>query len=446
MAGVRLAIRKAQDHERETEVASLEQQPAGQHAREGLLAPEAAAEQQSAGQPAGEELPALEAAMERQQARQQACEELPAQEAVEQHNTGHRAGEELLAEEAAVEQQPAGQPEGEELHAQEAAVEQHQAGHRAGKELLAEEAAVEQPQTVEEDMPLSDEDDSDFVAEESDVDDDIAEIVAMSSSTSAPPERDEAIDLCEDIDAREEDVIDLLDDDEDVPPVATFKQMFEDSVKHVQTFVEERIEQATWGGEQYRVVPPAVDSEIGQVLKTLQQLDPTLQDVSVTRRELNKYPAPEKVLLNHTHVDPKDKASKLHYMPYVEAMQQPFSAEHQPSKIMKEAARKGKLVDGTPTAAPTGRRGRDRADGEPHSMAALRACRQAAKDAFQEAQDGLDYICGGQPLPEDHPYHKAELRVGEAEMRHRHVKMWPCDSHQRHPKAPNGLTWLRVSA
>eukprot|EP00873_Tetraselmis_striata_P019928 jgi/Tetstr1/440192/TSEL_028544.t1 len=40
----------------------------------------------------------------------------------------------------------------------------------------------------------------------------------------------------------------------------------------------------------------------------------------------------------------------------------------------------------------------------------------------------------------------AEMRVGEAEMRHRHVKMWPCDSHQRHPKAPGGLTWLRVSA
>eukprot|EP00873_Tetraselmis_striata_P019364 jgi/Tetstr1/439628/TSEL_028050.t1 len=40
----------------------------------------------------------------------------------------------------------------------------------------------------------------------------------------------------------------------------------------------------------------------------------------------------------------------------------------------------------------------------------------------------------------------AEMRVGEAEMRHGHVKMWPCDSHQRHPKAPDGLTWLRVSA
>eukprot|EP00873_Tetraselmis_striata_P000315 jgi/Tetstr1/420579/TSEL_011669.t1 len=33
-----------------------------------------------------------------------------------------------------------------------------------------------------------------------------------------------------------------------------------------------------------------------------------------------------------------------------------------------------------------------------------------------------------------------------AEMRHRHGKMWPCDSHQRHPKAPDGLTGLRVSA
>eukprot|EP00873_Tetraselmis_striata_P004227 jgi/Tetstr1/424491/TSEL_015019.t1 len=42
------------------------------------------------------------------------------------------------------------------------------------------------------------------------------------------------------------------------------------------------------------------------------------------------------------------------------------------------------------------------------------------------------------------PY--AEMRVGEAEMRHRHGKMWPCDSHQRHPKAPDGLTGLRVSA
>eukprot|EP00873_Tetraselmis_striata_P001758 jgi/Tetstr1/422022/TSEL_012886.t1 len=40
----------------------------------------------------------------------------------------------------------------------------------------------------------------------------------------------------------------------------------------------------------------------------------------------------------------------------------------------------------------------------------------------------------------------AEMRVGEAEMRHRHGKMWPCDSHRRHPKAPDGLTWLRVSA
>eukprot|EP00873_Tetraselmis_striata_P012287 jgi/Tetstr1/432551/TSEL_021922.t1 len=40
----------------------------------------------------------------------------------------------------------------------------------------------------------------------------------------------------------------------------------------------------------------------------------------------------------------------------------------------------------------------------------------------------------------------AEMRVGEAEMRHRHGKMWPCDSHQRHPKAPDGLTWFRVSA
>eukprot|EP00873_Tetraselmis_striata_P023513 jgi/Tetstr1/443777/TSEL_031765.t1 len=41
---------------------------------------------------------------------------------------------------------------------------------------------------------------------------------------------------------------------------------------------------------------------------------------------------------------------------------------------------------------------------------------------------------------------EAEMRVGEAEMRHRHEKMWPCDSHQRHLKAPDGLTWLRVSA
>eukprot|EP00873_Tetraselmis_striata_P010165 jgi/Tetstr1/430429/TSEL_020239.t1 len=188
----------------------------------------------------------------------------------------------LLQEEAAVEEHPAGQPAGKELHVQEAAVE-----------LLAEEAAVEQPQTDEEDMPLSDEHDSDFMAEESDGDDDIAEIVS-----SAPPERDEAIDLCEDIDAREEDVIDFANDDEDVSPVATFKQMFEDSVMHVQIFVEEKIEQATWGGEQYRVVPPAVDSEIGQVLKTLQLLDPTLQDVSVAWREL--YLAMEKVLLNHT--------------------------------------------------------------------------------------------------------------------------------------------------
>eukprot|EP00873_Tetraselmis_striata_P021447 jgi/Tetstr1/441711/TSEL_029934.t1 len=43
-------------------------------------------------------------------------------------------------------------------------------------------------------------------------------------------------------------------------------------------------------------------------------------------------------------------------------------------------------------------------------------------------------------------WYRAEMRVGEAEMRHRHGKMWPCDSHQRHPKAPDGLTWLRVSA
>eukprot|EP00873_Tetraselmis_striata_P021282 jgi/Tetstr1/441546/TSEL_003126.t1 len=41
---------------------------------------------------------------------------------------------------------------------------------------------------------------------------------------------------------------------------------------------------------------------------------------------------------------------------------------------------------------------------------------------------------------------RAEMRVGEAEVRHRHGKMWPCDSHQRHPKALGGLTWLRVSA
>eukprot|EP00873_Tetraselmis_striata_P003199 jgi/Tetstr1/423463/TSEL_014144.t1 len=51
---------------------------------------------------------------------------------------------------------------------------------------------------------------------------------------------------------------------------------------------------------------------------------------------------------------------------------------------------------------------------------------------------------GVQVLPED--VRVAEMRVGEAEMRHRHGKMWPCDSHQRHPKAPDGLTWLRVSA
>eukprot|EP00873_Tetraselmis_striata_P005869 jgi/Tetstr1/426133/TSEL_016461.t1 len=217
-------------------------------------------------------------------------------------------------------------------------------------------------------MPLSDEYDSDFVAEGSNVDDDIAEIVS-----SAPPERDEAIDLCEDIDAREEDVIDLLNDDKDVPPVVTFKQMFEDIVKHVHTFVEERIEQATWGGEQYRIVPPAVDSEIGQVLKTLQLLDPTLQDVSVAR-------------------------------------------QHRPNKIMKDTARKGKLADGTPTAAPAAEAAeaaeeawaagatedeaealqyQHRPDGEPHSVAPLRACRQAAQAAFQEAQDGRDYICGG---------------------------------------------------
>eukprot|EP00873_Tetraselmis_striata_P044449 jgi/Tetstr1/464713/TSEL_009460.t1 len=254
-------------------------------------------------------------------------------------------------------------------------------------------------------MPLSDEYDSDFVAEGSDVDDDIAEIVS-----SAPPERDEAIDLCEDIDAREEDVIDLLNDDKDVPPVATFKQMFEDIVKHVHTFVEERIEQAIWGGEQYRVVPPAVDSEIGQVLKTLQLLDPTLQD----------------------RVDPKDKASKLHCMPYVEAIHQPFTAEHRPSKIMKDTARKGKLADGTSTAAPAAKAAeaaeeawaagatedeaealqyQHRPDGEPHSVAPLRACRQAAQAAFQEAQDGRDYICGGETLPKDHPYYKGQVTV-----------------------------------
>eukprot|EP00873_Tetraselmis_striata_P004926 jgi/Tetstr1/425190/TSEL_015651.t1 len=51
-------------------------------------------------------------------------------------------------------------------------------------------------------------------------------------------------------------------------------------------------------------------------------------------------------------VDPKDKASKLHYMPYVEAIHQPFTAEHQSSKILRDTARKGKLAAGTPTAAP----------------------------------------------------------------------------------------------
>eukprot|EP00873_Tetraselmis_striata_P028208 jgi/Tetstr1/448472/TSEL_035740.t1 len=36
----------------------------------------------------------------------------------------------------------------------------------------------------------------------------------------------------------------------------------------------------------------------------------------------------------------------------------------------------------------------------------------------------------------------AEIRVGEAEMGRRHGKMWPNDSHQRHPKVPDGVTLM----
>lgn len=52
-----------------------------------------------------------------------------------------------------------------------------------------------------------------------------------------------------------------------------------------------------------------------------------------------------------------------------------------------------------------------REDGQLHRAAVLRACRNAVKDDFEEAHDGLagslDYISGDQPFPEEHyPYNK----------------------------------------
>eukprot|EP00873_Tetraselmis_striata_P016363 jgi/Tetstr1/436627/TSEL_025423.t1 len=202
-----------------------------------LRAKEATAEQNQAGRPASKKLPVEGAVVKQHPAGHPAGEQLPAETtAAEQQRSGQPAGEELHAEEAAVDQQQARQPAGKELLPETAAAEHQPGGQPAGEDLLAEEVAAkqqpaelpasEEPHTDEEQMPLSDEDDSDFVEEKSDADD-IAEIVSL-----APAERDEAIDFCEGTNAREKDVIDLLDE-KDFHVVATFKHMVEDIMKHL---------------------------------------------------------------------------------------------------------------------------------------------------------------------------------------------------------------------
>lgn len=47
-----------------------------------------------------------------------------------------------------------------------------------------------------------------------------------------------------------------------------------------------------------------------------------------------------------------------------------------------------------------------RDDGLERNLVELRACRNMAKEAFEEAMDGENYIWGGQPFDEDHLYHK----------------------------------------
>eukprot|EP00873_Tetraselmis_striata_P044472 jgi/Tetstr1/464736/TSEL_009483.t1 len=92
------------------------------------------------------------------------------------------------------------------------------------------------------------------------------------------------------------------------------------------------------------------------------------------------------------------------------------SSTAQPPGVVKT------LTDDTKRKRPVKKRRAMRRWGEQSAQAAVRASRP-------EMQAPL-----------------AEMRVGEAEMGHRHGKMWPRGSHQRHPKAPGGLTWLRVSA
>jgi len=151
--------------------------------------------------------------------------------------------------------------------------------------------------------------------------------------------------------------------------------------------------------------------QIKAVLSVLQEIEPGLDELKITRKDAaSKCPLLMKVLKNHTRssdymiqlvksplctplvcdcmvcalklwkpprmpVDvyeevhsllfplpmpeesPRDDTGALHYMSFEENMTQPFTDEHQPSKISKRlaATKKNSLVGGTPTTSNTGR-------------------------------------------------------------------------------------------
>lgn len=276
---------------------------------------------------------------------------------------------------------------------------------------------------------------------------------------------------------------------EESPPdqAAAFMQAYKCSVQPVLTLVENLVDRAVWSGNHITTHTPASADDITRIFEILQAISPQLEQLNVTAGTISKYPELRKVISNHSRgsaymrqffkrplvadcdcvacakglfkplmmpmpeymrlstdyalplpipVAADSQSSELHYMPFEEAVGQPFTDQHQPSAKRSaqsthnmrrsngvvNATRELAVADGTKLALLQARcvRGvvhcRDcmkprclyskRAlhlmtpEGDP-TAAQTQACREFALQKLAEAESNDLYICGMQPLDAD---------------------------------------------
>mmetsp|Transcript_21563 Transcript_21563/g.56206 ORF Transcript_21563/g.56206 Transcript_21563/m.56206 type:complete len:260 (+) Transcript_21563:442-1221(+) len=78
---------------------------------------------------------------------------------------------------------------------------------------------------------------------------------------------------------------------------------------------------------------------------------------------------------------------------------------------------------------------------QPPSKADIAACMRIAKDVLQDAIASQDYVCGGQPLPEEHPFHDIFNTAQDLEC-HMHVEP---QFYSKRGRTPQVASWSNPS-